>query len=375
MQSVKEKVYVWPFYSRIVHWLIVFSFLSSFFTAFFHNYFTIHITLGYIFGLTLVFRLIWGFIGPEYSLFKNFKFSLESLKDYFKEKITNRWRKIHPGHNAASSWFTLIVLGLGIFIVLSGMMLYGIQGGSGLFASLNTAYFSFSIVMSTLHTTVSYLLLFWALIHIAGVLIEQFYHRTQMVFAMLTGYKNTIGHDSILTKAQAIFAVTSLLGITTLCYVLLHDDDNLLVKSIFERRDYSKENSAFFQKCSKCHKNYPPFMLPEESWEKLMDGLDNHFGERITENNITKSEQMDIKAYLIANSAEHSTHKLAYKTRISLGEMRPLSITKAPYWRKAHSHLSPEIFKSPLVKDKSNCFVCHKNFEYGIFDNRLIHIP
>ena len=375
MISSQKRVYVWPLYSRIIHWIIVFSFLISFLTAFFHNYFTIHITLGYIFGLTLIFRLVWGFVGPEYSLFRNFKFSLESLKDYFKEKVINRWRKIHPGHNPASSWFTLIVLGLGLFIVLSGMFLYGIQEGSGLFSSFNERYYTFSIITSHFHTIASFLLLLWAVVHIVGVLIEQFYHHTQMVFAMVTGYKNTTGHNTALSWKQHIMAYVSLFLLGGLLFALLTQDENRLLSSTFERRDYAHENSAFFEKCSKCHKHYPPFMLPQASWEKMIEGLDNHFGERITENNITKSEQISIKEYLISHSAEYSTHKLAYKTLVSLGEMRPLSITKSPYWRKSHAHLPPELFKSTVVKDKSNCFACHKNFEYGIFDNRFIHLP
>ena len=334
-----------------------------------------HITLGYVFGLTLLFRLVWGFIGPEYSLFVHFKFSLDSLKGYFREKIENRWRKIHPGHNPASSWFTLIVLGLGILIVLSGMVLYGTQEASGVFAPLNQHYYSMSPLLEHVHRIVSFVLVLCAIVHIAGVLIEQFYHRTGMVLAMITGYKTTQGKDTSLSLMQSVIAYLSLSSLALVTLMLLFKDENILFRSTFERHDYAIENSAFFEKCAKCHKHYPPFMLPQASWEKMMDGLDNHFGERITENNVTKSEHVSIKEYLLANSAEHSSHKLAFKTLDSLGEIRPLSITKSPYWRKAHEDLSPSLFKDPLVKDKSNCFACHKNFEYGIFDIRLIHLP
>nr|MBP6325372.1 cytochrome C [Sulfurospirillum sp.] len=48
---------------------------------------------------------------------------------------------------------------------------------------------------------------------------------------------------------------------------------------------------------------------------------------------------------------------------------------KSPYWRQAHRHIDDSFFKHPEVKDKSNCFVCHQNFEYGIFDNALIRLP
>ena len=106
-----------------------------------------------------------------------------------------------------------------------------------------------------------------------------------------------------------------------------------------------------------------------------MDGLENHFGEQITESNITKSEKMSIKAYLLSHSAETSTHKIAFKTLESLGDMRPISMSKVPYWREAHQSIEKSTFISLHVKDASNCFVCHPDFEYGILDNTRIHIP
>ena len=76
-----------------------------------------------------------------------FTLRLDALRFYFEEKIKNRWRKIHPGHNPASSWFALIVLGLGFSIVLSGLLLYGTQEGSGFFGFLNQAYFAKSFYL------------------------------------------------------------------------------------------------------------------------------------------------------------------------------------------------------------------------------------
>ena len=75
------------------------------------------------------------------------------------------------------------------------------------------------------------------------------------------------------------------------------------------------------------------------------------------------------------HSAESSTHKVAFKTLDSLGDMRPISMSKVPYWRKSHKSIDKAIFKTLLIKKASNCFVCHPDFEYGILDNTRIHIP
>lgn len=375
MHQKKGLVYVWPLCTRIIHWMIASSFLLSFITAFFHHYFIWHIAFGYVFGIALCFRLLWGFIGPDYATFAMFTLNFSALRLYFAEKIGNRWRKIHPGHNAASSWFTLIVLALGLSIVISGVMVYGTQEGSGLLASWNKEYYTMSFWLEPLHYVLSCLLVVWVVIHIVGVLIEQFYHRTNMVFAMISGYKRSEGDDTLISPWQSILTYSVVLFSTYLFFAIVLEQDTMLTKSSFEKREYHLENPAFDEKCSKCHKNYPPFMLPKASWEKLMEGLSNHFGEEILEHNISMREQGSIKAYLMSHSAETSTHKVAFKTLASLGEMRPLSITKSPYWREAHARFDNSLFKHPLVKDRSNCFACHRHFEYGLFDNSFIHLP
>ena len=375
MQKNIGNVFVWPLCTRIIHWIIAISFLASFTSSFFHDEFIYHIAFGYVFGIVLTFRIIWGFIGPQYATFNTFMFQASSLKHYFQEKVRDRWRKIHPGHNPASSWFTLIVLSLGYAIVLGGILLYGVQEGNGPVRFLNPSYFHYSNFLLYIHRYMSYILFIWALIHIVGVLIEQFYHRTNMVCAMITGYKRCVGVNTQISALRNSVAYGVIVFVVFSFYFIVSQPENTLTQSRFEPIDFEKENPAFYEKCGNCHKNYPPYMLPKESWVKLFDGLENHFGEKITENNISKEMQVSIKSYVLANSAEYSSRKISFKTLESLGEMRPLSITKSPYWREVHHPISNETFKSTLIKNKSNCFACHHGFEKGIFDITFIHVP
>jgi len=369
-----NEVFVWPLCTRIIHWIIASSFFLSFITSFYHHLFRWHLAFGLIFGIVLLFRLIWGFVGPNYATFKTFKLSAKELKSYFQEKVQNRWRKIYAGHNAASSWFTLIVLGLGSWIVIGGLLLQGTQEASGILGHLNEHYYYLSSYLFLAHQVLSYFLFMWAIIHIIGVLIEQFYHKTHMIFAMITGYKKAEGTNAQISVIRHLFAYAVIFFSLYTLYVVAYKE-TFVTQSRFQKRDFQTENSTFFVKCSKCHKIYPPFMLPNDSWIRLMDGLNNHFGEQITENNITKSEQTIIKAYLLTQSAEHSTHKIAFKTLESLGEMRPISMSKVPYWRESHKRIDKTIYKQLSVKNASNCFACHPDFEYGVFDNTRIHIP
>ncbi|MBP9566806.1 MAG: cytochrome b/b6 domain-containing protein [Sulfurospirillum sp.] len=373
MNKVENVVFVWPLCTRIIHWIIALSFFFAFVTSFFYTLYTWHICFGFIFGIVLLFRIIWGFIGPYYARFKTFQLSFNALKHYFVEKIQNRWRKIYAGHNAASSWFTILVLFLGSLIVLTGLLLQGTQEASGLFGFLNQEFFQSSFTFAFLHRFVSYFLFACAMVHILGVLIEQFYHKTNMVFAMITGYKKAEGQDTQVSLVLKVFAY----GIIIVCAgVMLHvkiNGETFLTYTHFEKHDFQSENSAY-ERCSSCHKPYPPFMLPKDSWVKIMQGLENHFGEKITEHNITKAEQQSIQDYLVAHSAESSSHKLAFKTLHSLGELRPLSMSKVPYWREVHHKIDKKVFDSLHVKSAANCFACHQNFEWGILDATHIHI-
>lgn len=365
MNKKPNQVYVWPLCTRIVHWSIAFSFTIAFILSFYENRLNYHVAIGIIFGLMLVYRIVWGFIGPRYATFNTFKLNLAQLKYYFVEKIEDRYREIPAGHNPASSWYTLLVLFLGSIISITGLLLYGIQEAKGYLAFLNSDYHQYSDLLLSIHIYTSYILLAWVIIHITGVLIEQFYHKTSMVFAMITGYKKAKGEDAEMGKAKNITSYLFLLASVWVLFVILDGTHNPFVKNKFANIDYEQESPIFYEKCGACHKTYPTYLLTEKSWIRIMDGLDNHFGEKIEDQNISKHERVVIRKFLIDNAAESSTREAAYKTLESVKDGRPLAITKTKLWRETHKDIPKNIYKTKEIKDKSNCFACHKDIEKG----------
>jgi cytochrome b len=365
MNKKPNQVYVWPLCTRIVHWSIALSFTIAFILSFYENRLNYHVAIGIIFGLMLVYRIVWGFIGPKYATFNTFKLNLSQLKYYFVEKVENRYREIPAGHNPASSWYTLLVLFLGSIIAITGLLLYSIQEAKGYLSFLNADYYSYSELLLNIHIYTTYLLLAWAIIHITGVLIEQFYHKTSMVFAMVTGYKKAKGEDTEVCNAKNIISYIFLAISAWVLFVILDGTHNPFVKNNFTNIDYKQESPIFYEKCGDCHKIYPTFLLTEKSWIRIMDGIDNHFGEKITDQNISKQESIVIRRYLIENSAKTSTREAAYKTVASVKDGRPLAITKTKLWKNIHKNIPRNIFKSKKIKDKSNCFACHKDIEKG----------
>lgn len=382
MNKRKDQVYVWPFYTRVIHWLIAFSFAFAFIFSLYERLLNLHVAVGIIFGLMLVYRIIWGFIGPQYATFNTFKLSLTKLKFYFQEKIENRYREIPAGHNPASSWYTLIVLGFGSIISITGLLIYGVQEGHGYLGFLNTNYYMYADILLDIHIYSSYTLLVWTIIHISGVLVEQFYHKTSMVFAMITGYKKAKGEDSKPGRYKSGLTYLFLFISFLVFYVSTDGRNNPFVVSKFDELHYKQESKIYFEECGTCHKPYPPFMLPDTSWDRIKEGLKNHFGEKISpdhnksDNRISLNEQTVIFKYLKQNSADKSTREVSVKVMKSLNGARGRkSITKIRIWKDIHSKIPPHIFKSKKVKRKANCFACHKNFEKGMLEDIDIKIP
>ncbi len=365
-------VFVWPIGTRIIHWMMALSFTLAFITSFYQELLHHHIAFGFIFFIVIIYRIIWGFVGPRYATFRTFKLSLVELKEYFVEKIKNRWREIPAGHNPASSWFTIWAMGVGSIIIISGLLLYGVQEAKGIFAYLNSNYSQHMELLDNLHKYSAYLFLFWVILHISGVLIEQFWHKTDMVFAMISGCKKTVGEDTEVKLSLSIFAFSTILIATVTYFFIIGTHDNFMTQQKFKNIDYEKIDPTYTKECGECHTAYPPFLLPEESWRRVMSGLDNHFGEEITEANITKSQQKSILSFLTKNSAESSTREVSVAIMKSLGDRRPKAITKTPYWRERHKGIPKSAFEDKKIKDKSNCKACHIDFEYGNLDDMNI---
>ena len=381
MNKKKDHVYVWPIYTRIIHWLIASSFTLAFIFSLTENLLNLHVAVGIIFGLMLVYRIIWGFIGPQYAKFSTLKLSLTELKFYFVEKVRNRWREIPAGHNPASSWFTLIVLSVGSVVSITGLLLYGIQEGKGYLGFLNNHFYMYMDLLYSIHMIASYVLLVWAIIHIAGVLVEQYYHKTNMMFAMITGYKKAKGEDSKAAKYKSSLTWIFLIISAMVFFVSVDGRNNPFVVSKYTQHDYKHESFTYYSECGSCHKLYPPFMLPTSSWERIKGGLSNHFGEEISptmkkgENRISLRDQTSIFNYLKKHSADTSTREISVKVMKSLNGARGRkSITKIQYWKDAHASIPMEVFKSKNIKRKANCFACHKNFEKGMIEDIDIYI-
>jgi len=74
-------------------------------------------------------------------------------------------------------------------------------------------------------------------------------------------------------------------------------------------------NDTYREVCGACHFAYQPELLPSGSWEKMLAGLQDHFGQEIEVDANSKKIILD---YVKSSGAEYSAAKRAVKIMSSL---------------------------------------------------------
>ena len=116
---------------------------------------------------------------------------------------------------------------------------------------------------------------------------------------------------------------------------------------------------SYEAECGGCHLAYPPRLLPAASWQKLLGGLDDHFGQNAE---VDAQTRATLQAFLEANAGRDR------------GEA-PLRITELRSWRREHRELSAEVWQRKAVGTPANCQACHRTADQGSFDEHGVRIP
>ena len=126
------------------------------------------------------------------------------------------------------------------------------------------------------------------------------------------------------------------------------------------------QNEMVSKECGACHMAFQPQMLPKRSWEKIMDGLSDHFGEDAS---LDDKASAEIRSYLVANAADGGWWSGKFMRGVK-DHMTPLRITEMPYWVREHNEEVPaRAWKDPKVKSKANCIACHPQANRGYYDD------
>ncbi len=365
------KSYIWPLFNRVSHILMILFFAACYLLAD-DDYISYHVAFGLSFGVVILFRVIWGYLGPKHSKFKDFNFRVADLKEYLLSPFSKT--KEYLGHNPASSYAIVAMIILAFLSILSGLLYYGIEENHGIFSFLNSQFFKKMELFEELHELFANLLLGVIGIHIAGTLIDKFIKKGDAIDSMVDGYKKTSQEMNIrINIFQKLLGVIFILASLYTLYYLVFTKDNIFVASANIKQDYAMLHQDFSKECGSCHITYPPFLLPKSSWTLMMSDLENHFGDDAS---IDKETNLSILSFLNENSAETSSQKAAFKILKSLKENNStIAITKTPYWEKKHRKIEKDVFANVKIKSKANCKACHTDIENGLIEKHLIKVP
>ena len=186
-----QDVTVWDPLVRVFHWLLVIAFFIAYFVTE-EDYLQVHIWAGYIVLGLVVFRTVWGFVGPKYARFSNFLYSPALVLSYLLELLRSRARR-YLGHSPAGGAMVLLLLLSLLATTITGLMVYGAEQSAGPLAGMmgSLAGNGEAEWAEELHEFFANLTLGLVILHIAGVLLASFSHKENLARAMVTGRKRT----------------------------------------------------------------------------------------------------------------------------------------------------------------------------------------
>ncbi len=365
---------VWDIYVRLFHWSLVLSIGIAALTGFIlgPSWISLHIISATLATALIGLRLVWGFLGPTFARFSSFVVLRPSvLRDYMTQLGDNRAPR-YIGHNPLGGVMVMVLIAIVLALAVTGTMELGGVLKSGPLA----AYLSYDVghVTAILHTLIAYGLILLVLLHWLGVWLESRRERENLVVAMVTGRKASRPGDvrAPVRRAHGVaaLAISALLlggSVYALQRMSLHQPTALPIAP-------ARFDPAFAEECSACHILYHPSLLPAADWDRLMAGLDDHYGEDAS---LDAGATKRIRDWLVANAAETADTRPAHLFTLPThadGALGSIAATAA--WHNLHDDaLESGAFEVKSVRSRANCEACHKDAETGFFSPFNVNIP
>ncbi|WP_424942365.1 cytochrome b/b6 domain-containing protein [Aliiroseovarius crassostreae] len=186
--SKAQAVPVWDLALRVFHWLLAAAVIATIVLAKFGPaIMTLHFYLGYLVIGLLVFRLIWGLVGPKPARFASFMFGPRATFAYLRD-LPARRPSFWPGHSPAGA--------LSVFALLAVL---AAQAATGLFSDpddyINAGplarwvEFEWARWANGWHHRLSNLVIALIGLHLAAILFYRIWKREDLVTPMITGVK------------------------------------------------------------------------------------------------------------------------------------------------------------------------------------------
>jgi len=366
-----DLVRIWDLPTRLFHWLFAAACATAWLSGDEPRYTDLHLYAGYLALGLVLFRLLWGVWGGRYARFAQFVRGPMAVREHL-GRLFDPARHHPPGHNPAGAWAILAMLGTVMLLGLSGLVVLGGEEGFGPLAGM----FSIAqgIAVHRWHDWLAWALLAVVVLHLAGVALESLLQGENLPRTMITGLKSGLAGEAeprSFALAGAVLAATVLASAAG--YFLPYwqsTGDHPYLPFVGAELVH---DALWQESCGECHMAYHPGLLPERSWQRMLDEQDDHFGESLY---LAQSTVHALREYVRANSAEQVSREASWRTLQSLPAAEsPLRISATPYWERVHRDIDEALWKRPSVNGKFDCAACHRDAKRGGFMNGAMRIP
>ena len=119
--ELSRTIPVWDPAVRLFHWTLAGAFLVAYVTE--DEWEMLHVNAGYLIGILIALRLLWGFIGTPHARFADFVHAPSEVTAYVSDAVRLRAPR-YIGHNPAGGAMVLALLISLTVTVLTGIALY-----------------------------------------------------------------------------------------------------------------------------------------------------------------------------------------------------------------------------------------------------------
>ncbi len=362
-----SSIAVWDRGVRLFHWSLLICVAVCASTGFFgpRSALDLHLLSGLGVAALIVFRLVWGWTGSTYALFRTFALSPARIWRHVRD-IADGGGERDLGHNPLGAAMVFAMLGVLLLLAVTGAVALGgaLKQGPLAFA----ATFSAGASAREIHELLAIGLLAMITAHLAGVAFESWRLRENLVKAMITGRKAAIASSPPPSARAHPLAAAAILGFVA---TLAIPWTIILSKLPARGAPTQPLDATYVRECGSCHLAYPPSLATEQTWKAVMDGLSDHFGENAS---LDPAVRAKLGEWLAANASERFDTQAANLVR-RMNPAEPQRMTAAPAWVEVHRDIPDAVFKSAAVGAKGACNACHRDAATGRFDPQRIAIP
>jgi len=228
-EALYGQKYVWQFPVRLTHWMNVLSITVLFATGLYiswpvlspngepYDHFVmgtvreLHFLAGYVLLFSFVLRVYWFYVGNNYAR-SGFPFVWK--REWWADLIAQGRQylhlergHVHLGHNAlAGLTYTVFVIGLGWFQIITGFALYSEDNPGGFWDKLVgwvIPLFGGAFRLRMWHHTAAWAFVVFLILHLYIVLYDSFQFRNGLITSIISGFKfyerGDLDHDRWLT--------------------------------------------------------------------------------------------------------------------------------------------------------------------------------